>query len=280
MSKKVKDFYNQSPRREWKRLFRDPYHQIEYEVTWHFISKYLPKKASVIDIGGGPGRYSIRLLKSGRKATLVDISEGLLGIGQRELTKQKLVPNGIYCRSAIDLYGIPENSYDSAILLGPLYHLTKEKDRIAAVKEALRVIRPGGYIFSAIINRFSPIKDWLVWLNTDPEKHKQIHNKKALDELRRMIKTGCYDGNSGFTEAYFANVDEIPKIYSKLGIKLVESFSCEGIASFFRGTMNGFLKDKKTWDKMLPLIIETSTHPDILGSGEHTVFVGRKTRPQ
>lgn len=46
-------------------VYRDPYHQIEFNVTMHLLKKYLPKEGLVLDAGGGPGRYTIELAKQG-----------------------------------------------------------------------------------------------------------------------------------------------------------------------------------------------------------------------
>jgi ubiquinone/menaquinone biosynthesis C-methylase UbiE len=45
---------------------------------------------------------------------------------------------------------------DVALLLGPLYHLTDRRDRLQALGEARRVVRPGGPIVVAGISRWSP----------------------------------------------------------------------------------------------------------------------------
>lgn len=55
----VKEWFTRTARYEWRRLRQDPYHQIEFTVTMHFLEKYLPKHGLVLDAGGGPGRYAI-----------------------------------------------------------------------------------------------------------------------------------------------------------------------------------------------------------------------------
>ena len=53
----VKKNYDDDPEAEWRRL--EGYH-FEFEITKHMMDRYL-KKGKVLDIGGGPGRYSIYL---------------------------------------------------------------------------------------------------------------------------------------------------------------------------------------------------------------------------
>ncbi|MGB9779105.1 MAG: class I SAM-dependent methyltransferase, partial [Candidatus Bathyarchaeales archaeon] len=75
---------------EWRRLKIDPYHQIEFIVTMHFLRKYLPKKGLVLDAGGGPGRYTIELAKQGYDIVLLDIVPEMLKIAKRQIKKARV----------------------------------------------------------------------------------------------------------------------------------------------------------------------------------------------
>ena len=44
---------------------------------------------------------------------------------------------------------LPDKTFDITMLLGPMYHLYTIEDKIQAMSEAVRVTKPGGYIFVA-----------------------------------------------------------------------------------------------------------------------------------
>ncbi len=48
-------------------------------------------------------------------------------------------------------YNLPDASVDAVLLHGPLYHLTDRADRIVALLEARRVLRPGGVLLAVAI---------------------------------------------------------------------------------------------------------------------------------
>lgn len=275
---RVKRYYDGNPEMEWQRLHRDIYARIEYEVTLHFINKYLNPDSRCIDIGGGPGRYTIDLLQKQHHVTLVDLSSGLLQKAQEEIEQQQLTGylDGIYERNAVDLTGIESDSYDLTLLLGPLYHLTKKHERIQAIKQAYRVTKPGGYIFSAIIPRLSVIRDIFRW----PPNAAEEFLAGNEEQINQLIETGVYlnlkEDPKQFTDAYFASTEEIPSLYQQQGIELIEAFSCEGIAAFLNDRVNQLVNNEHTWKKLLELIIKTSTTHSILGAGEHCVFIGQK----
>jgi SAM-dependent methyltransferase len=42
---------------------------------------------------------------------------------------------------------------DAVLLLGPLYHLTDRAERVHALQECARIVRPGGPVLAAAITR-------------------------------------------------------------------------------------------------------------------------------
>ena len=51
---------------------------------------------------------------------------------------------------------IPTASADLTLLLGPLYHLIGDEEKLKALLEAKRVTKPGGLIFEAyLMNEYS-----------------------------------------------------------------------------------------------------------------------------
>src|SRR5512143_125072 len=71
----IAGFYDRDPEHEHRRLER---HQLEYEMTWRYLRRYLPTRGSVLEIGAGTGRYTVELARRGYAVTAVDVSAALL----------------------------------------------------------------------------------------------------------------------------------------------------------------------------------------------------------
>src|SRR5881409_4340794 len=81
--RRVKRFYGISAEREWGRLEQPHDGRLEFAVHKSWIGRNLPPPpARILDIGGGPGRYSIWLAEQGYKATLGDLSPELLEVAR------------------------------------------------------------------------------------------------------------------------------------------------------------------------------------------------------
>lgn len=51
----IRNFYDQNSQQEWDRLDRHPF---EFAITTRMMDRYIKAGDSILDIGGGPGRYS------------------------------------------------------------------------------------------------------------------------------------------------------------------------------------------------------------------------------
>ncbi len=133
---------------------------LEKERTREILTQHLPgSNLIILDVGGAAGVYAFWLAESGHRVFLVDVMPA--HVEQAKLidqhSSQKL--EKIQLADARDLTDFEEGSVDCVLLLGPLYHLTEQDDRILALKEALRVLKAGGKVFAAGINRFASLYD-------------------------------------------------------------------------------------------------------------------------
>ena len=71
MNNLVRNYYDNSVEIEWTRLDRHP---LEFEITKRHIEEYLKSGDSILDVGGGPGKYSFYFSSKGHKVTLFDLS--------------------------------------------------------------------------------------------------------------------------------------------------------------------------------------------------------------
>src|SRR5207342_1873839 len=118
------------------------------------ILRHLPAPPAVVaDIGGGPGRYALWLTELGYRVEHRD----LMPLHVQQLRDEAAGIEGLQTAvcDARDL-DLGDASVDAVLLLGPLYHLRERADRIRALAEAARVVRPGGVVFAAVISRWAP----------------------------------------------------------------------------------------------------------------------------
>ena len=143
----IKQFYDENTQYEWERLDRHPF---EFAITSHFMERYVKPGDSILDIGGGPGRYSLHFLQKGNPVTLVDLSDGNVNFAKKEAEQQGLHLQAHVCDALNVREQIP-GLYDHVFLMGPLYHLLTEEDRIRSVVTALSMLKPDGFLYTSFL---------------------------------------------------------------------------------------------------------------------------------
>jgi SAM-dependent methyltransferase len=144
--------------------------RLEQERTRELLLRYLPAPpARVADIGAGPGAYSLWLAECGYDVTARDlvshhVAQLLAGAEQRGVTVDAEVAD------ARDL-DLADHTFDAVLLFGPLYHLRERVGRVQALREACRIVRPGGVVLVVAISRWAVVLDGMLRLRlteTDP----------------------------------------------------------------------------------------------------------------
>ena len=163
--------------------------QLELVRTQEILRRFLPAPpAKVVDVGGGPGVHARWLAEDGYQVHLVDLTPRHLTIAEMELGRRITTEVGD-ARALAQ----PDNTFDAALLLGPLYHLTSRTDRVQVLSEAARVVRPGGIVAAAAISRFASLFDGLARGYLFDRRFKAIVERDLSDgqhATRRTSLTG------------------------------------------------------------------------------------------
>lgn len=142
----LNDFYNHYDE-DSRLLFQ--HGSVEFLTTMRYIEKYLKHGDKVLEIGAGTGRYSHALARRGHPVDAVELVAHNIEVFRQNTRPGESVT--IAQGNALDLSAFADNAYDVTLLLGPLYHLYTQDDKRRALREAIRVTKPGGVIFAAYV---------------------------------------------------------------------------------------------------------------------------------
>ena len=263
-------YYDEGAEDEWSRLDR---HRIEFAVTLRTMREFLPPPpASIVDIGGGPGRYSLTLALQGYRVTLVDLSRACLDLAKRKAIENKLNLDDYVHASATDLHELPDESFEASFLMGPLYHLTLEEDRKLAVSETKRILKPNGLIFASVITRYAPIR-WTARYEPASSYH--------LEFVKKVMDTGAWKGTGeayrfGRADCYFARPSEIKPLMEEEGFETLAIVGCESAVSMVDEKVNE-LSDE-LFDLWVDINYRMGKDADAHGAAEHVLYVGHKAK--
>ena len=141
---------------ESERLQREE-SELELLRTREILARFLPPvPAEVLDVGGGPAVHSLWLAELGYRTYLVDLVPRHI---QQARALERVSPAPLVSCSIGDARRLEfsSNSMDAVLLLGPLYHLLEREDRLQALREARRTLRPGGTLIVQGISRYAAL---------------------------------------------------------------------------------------------------------------------------
>jgi ubiquinone/menaquinone biosynthesis C-methylase UbiE len=243
--------------------------QLEFLRTQEVVRRYLPSSpVQILDVGGAAGVHAKWLAEEGHVVHVIDPMPNhveaarQLGTSDRRITADVGDARGL----AAD-----DSSIDLVLLLGPLYHLPKRDDRVQALREACRVVRPGGFVFVAAISRFASLLDGL-------------SREFLLDpRFRSIVEQDLRDGQHRnpdrvphwFTTAYFHHPSELPDEASAAGLSCVEVLGVEGVAGWFRDIFQHWDEDANR-ETILFASRAVESEPSLLGASTHLLMVAQR----
>ncbi len=268
--KTVRDYYSKMALKEWRRLARDAYHQLEFKTTMHYLKKYLPSDGYVLDAGGGPGRYTIALAEMGYDVALVDFTPELLTAARIQIKKAgvrehvKLVAQGTIC----DLSRFDDATFEAVVCLGgPLSHVLDRAIRKKSINELIRVAKKGAPIFVSVIGRPALLVTELTRFPQEIE----------LPYFPVVRDNGDYCGGYGFAPCHFYSPDELRQDFEKAGATVLRMVGLEGLASGHqKETIRLFKEYPVAWKIWWETHLKTCTDLVSVGISEHFMIICRK----
>ena len=267
---KIKSYYNVF--NEWDRLDA-PEGKLEFELTMPIITNYLPQKAEILDLGGGPGRYTIELAKLNHTLHLADLSQTLLDAAKKRIDEFGIKNvKSITQINAIDLGIYADSTFDAVLLFGPLYHLTNEAERLSCIKEVNRVLKPNGLLFAAFIPYLSGAIGVAGRMFYFPDQ-------VSVTTLKKVFEGGIFNNNAnrGFQEGYYPSSNEIVSLlsdngFSKIMLRSIRGWGCNREEQIYK------LKDEnpEKFKAVMDLINQTADDSSIIEMCMHALYVGRK----
>ena len=257
----VRDFYNASVEAEWGRIVDKP----EFLLTCRMFDRYIKPGDTVLDIGGGPGRYSFYLAEKGCDVTLFDLSPENVEHVKRH-SAESGIPVRAICGDAREVDTAINNQFNHVLLMGPLYHLLDEQDRIKAINAALNLLKPGGILFAAFISMSGGLVFGLrdvpaAFIDPDEERF-----------LIPLAKGESYGGRA-FTQAFLINQYEVLPFMSQFGLNKLHLFGQEGVLA---PNVHTFMEQPpEIKEALLDISEKLYEKEEYLSWAEHLMYVGR-----
>ena len=262
----VRDHYDISVEHEWNRIAGRP----EFLLTCRMLDRYIKPGDKVLDIGGGPGRYSLYLANRGCEVTLLDLSEENTKFAAKQAAGQRLSIQTV-TGDAREADKLVVEQFGHVLLMGPLYHLLEEADRITAVNAAMNLLKPGGLLFVSFINLFGGI---VFGMKTVPDC---IAWENEREFIEHIISRKSYRGDKDntFTRVFMIEQSEILPFMARFSLEKLHLFGQECILSPCEDKIMS--QPKEVINAWLDFCEKIWEREDLFSWSEHLMYIGRKS---
>jgi ubiquinone/menaquinone biosynthesis C-methylase UbiE len=269
ISKEIEAHYQQVP--ESGRLL-EGVGELERVRTQAILARDLPPPPAVIfDVGGAAGVYAFPLAGQGYQVHLIDPVALHLGQARSRAAASRIELASIAQGDARQL-DVPDGTADALLLFGPLYHLVEHRDRLRALREAHRILKPGGTLFAAAVSRFASLIDGLSrGFFADPGFRSIVESDLASGQHRNPTNHPDY-----FTTAYFHRPGELADEARSAGFHDIEILAVEGPAWSAARFLEAW-DDAAQRENLLGFLASVEREPSILGASAHLVAAAHRT---
>ena len=244
---------------------------LERARTQELLERFLPAApARVADIGSGPGVYSLWLAGRGyaivaRDLVPLHVDQLRAAAAGRGLSVAAAVGDA----RALDLL---DSEFAAALLFGPLYHLQDRAGRLQALREAARVVVPGGVVLAVAISRWALVMDGMLRLRLgegDP---------RFAGLVDRAVETGRMDPSQpGNFSGYAHRPAELRTEVAEAGLRETALVSIEGPGAYLStADLEERWADLSARELVLDVARRLEAVPELAGMGSHLLIAARR----
>lgn len=180
----IRRYYDTLAEGEEDRLTKDVAGRVSFEIHRRFLEPYLREGQRVLEIGAGPGRFTIVLAEHGARVVVTDISPVQLRLNEANVSAA-VAEHAVEGRHTLDIRDtsrFPDAAFDLILAYGgPLsYAFDQEHEALTGL---LRILKPGGVVVASVMSLWG---SWRARLTGAT----QLAIRHGIDVADAVIRTG------------------------------------------------------------------------------------------
>ncbi|NLD87946.1 MAG: class I SAM-dependent methyltransferase [Clostridiales bacterium] len=235
---------------------------VEFLTTVHYVEKYLKPGMRILEIGAGTGRYSHYFAQNGYYVDAVELIECNIDVFKANTKEGENIR--VQQGDAVNLQDIASDQYDITLLLGPMYHLYTDEDKLSAMSEAIRVTKKYGIVFAAYCNNDITVYHYgflCGGFKTGEQNHLVDFETFKLSSTPKEIFT-------------LYRQEDINELMSHFNIERLHYVGTDMLTRFIRGAVDEM--DDETFEMYMKYHLCVCERCDMVGATGHMLDIFRK----
>jgi SAM-dependent methyltransferase len=259
---------------EWDRLVQSPAARVALELHARFLRRFVRPGWRVLEVGAGPGRFTIELARAGATVVVSDISpvqleanmERVAAAGCADAVQDRLVAD------VRDLSAFADGGFDCVLAYGgPLSYAFGQAGQ--AFAECVRVTRPGGVVLASVMAAVGNLRHFL------PGVVEEI-STFGVEAVDAVVRTGdLRPTQAGGHICRLFRWREVAEMIAGQRCVLLAASASNAVSLGDAEALARLAADPVLWSRLLDWEEELAQEPGMLDGGTHILFAAQKARP-
>jgi SAM-dependent methyltransferase len=269
----VREYFDVLGAAEWDRPEKSAPARVALELHRRFLRRFVQPGWRVLEVGAGPGRFTVELARAGATVVVSDIS----GV-QLELNRDRVAAAD--CEHAVqdrqmldvrDLSAFANGAFDCVVAYGgPISYAFEQAGK--AFGECVRVTRPGGVVLASVMATIGSVRYFLPGVAEEIT----LFGAEAIDAV---VRTGdVRPTQAGGHICRMFRWREVKELIGGQPCRLLAASASNAISLGDPGTVERLATDPELWPRLLDWEEELAQEPGMLDGGTHILFAVEKAR--
>jgi SAM-dependent methyltransferase len=252
---------------EWDRLVQSPRTRTSLELHRRMLVRYVPPGSRVLEIGAGPGRFTIALADLGARIVVSDVSPVQLRLNEEKVTGAGREP-AVEARRLVDvrdLRAFDDAAFDAVVAYGgPLSYAFERAEE--ALGGCLRVVRPGGVVLASVMTTVGTMRFFL------PDIVGQI-DAFGIEAAEAVMRTGDLRHSPGNAHrCRMFRWRELTELFGRQPCTLLGASASNAVSMGDPDALTRLAGRPEHWRRFLDWEEALAREPGALDGGTHTIF--------
>lgn len=260
-------YYDELADEEWDRLTSDVAGRVSFEVHRRFLARFVRPGDRVLEIGAGPGRFTIELAALGAGLVVTDLSPVQLDLNRAHVAETD-AEDAVEDRLVLDVRDVrrfADGEFDVVVAFGgPLSYAFDDAED--ALRGLLRITRSDGFVVGSVMSTLGTWRHALAGVLGVAERYGEDANDRVLatGDMRELTGLGHV--------CRMFRARQLRELISAAGGNEV-AMSASNWASLADPTALASLEpDRDRWNHFLANEVSACAEPGALDGGTHILF--------
>lgn len=270
MSERIRRHFDELGDAEWDRLDANPRTRASFYVHRQFLADYVAPGARVLEIGAGPGRFTIAMARMGARVVVTDISAVQLELNRQHVA-DACAESAVEARLLLDVRDtarFAENEFDAVVAYGgPLSYVFDDAGPALA-----GLLRVGRVVVASVM---STLGTWSFFL---PQVTAQaaVYGTE-VDDLIFETGDSRHTGRAGGHACQHYRWRQVVALVKDAGGEVLGASASNWASLTHEDTVAELASNPQEWRRFLDHEVAACREPGLLDAGTHLLFAARQT---